>query len=237
MRRRGRIREGLQKDVSIRSSEHHALVFLENPPCTLVCEIACRQSRHRCCPFDEFANGWRHTEFHSFRLALACATLLRSRSHDAVSVRRSAVHVNRLGTTHFERLSPPLYSTILPSRLRNCVAGTLTVARSLDAETTKGGRTVTLPIPDPLRPYLEATVRWSPSEWLFPKPDGTQRSLDLDVTAVLRRALGRAGIVEGYEHRCRKARCGHVERAPDNTQRRCPRDGHALWLRPLPRRL
>src|SRR2546427_6161691 len=30
------------------------------------------------------------------------------------------------------------------------VAGTLTVARSLDAETTKGGRTVTLPIPDPL---------------------------------------------------------------------------------------
>src|SRR5712691_8172707 len=34
------------------------------------------------------------------------------------------------------------------------VAGTLTVARSRDADTTKGGRTVTLPTPEPLRPYL-----------------------------------------------------------------------------------
>src|SRR5216684_4508722 len=71
------------------------------------------------------------------------------------------------------------------------VAGTLTVARSRDADTTKGGRTVTLPIPEPLRPYLETAVRWSRSEWLFPKADGEQRSLDVDVTAVLRRALAR----------------------------------------------
>src|SRR6266852_318787 len=117
------------------------------------------------------------------------------------------------------------------------VAGTLTVARSRYADTTKGGRTVTLPIPEPLRPYLETAVRWSRSEGLFPKADGEQRSLDVDVTAVLRRALGRAGIVDGYEHRCRKPCCVHVERAPDNTQRRCPKDGRALWLRPLPRRL
>ena len=115
--------------------------------------------------------------------------------------------------------------------------GTLTVARSLDAETTKGGNTVTLPIPEPLLPYLESAVRSTRSEWLFPKPDGTQRSLDLDVTAVLRRALGRAGIVEGYEHRCRKPRCGHIERTADDAQRWCPNDGRALWLRPLPRRL
>ena len=116
-------------------------------------------------------------------------------------------------------------------------AGTLTVARSRDADTTKGGRAVTLPVPEPLRPYLDSAFQGSQSDWLFPKPDGAQRSLDLDVTAVLRRALGRAGLVEGYEHRCRKARCGHVERAPDKTQRRCPKDGRALWLRPLPRRL
>src|SRR5438067_8488958 len=115
--------------------------------------------------------------------------------------------------------------------------GTLTIARSRDADTTKGGRTVTLPIPAVLEPFLEAAVRASPSEWLFPKPDGSRRNLDLDVTAVLRRALGRAGIVEGYEHRCRKARCGYVTRAADSAQRRCPKDGHALWLRPLPQRL
>ena len=116
-------------------------------------------------------------------------------------------------------------------------AGTLTVARSRDADTTKGGRAVTLPIPAALEPFLEAAVRASPSEWLFPKPDGSRRDLELDVTAVLRRALGRAGIVEGYEHRCHKARCGYVARAADSAQRRCPEDGHALWLRPLPRRL
>jgi hypothetical protein len=117
------------------------------------------------------------------------------------------------------------------------LAGTLTVARSRDADTTKGGREVTLPVPEPLSPYLERALRGSRSQWLFPKPDGEQRSLDLDVTAVLRRALGRAGIVEGYEHRSRKPGCGHVERAQDDAQRRCPKDGRALWLRPLPRRL
>src|SRR5256885_1009125 len=116
-------------------------------------------------------------------------------------------------------------------------AGTLTVARSGDGGRTRAGRTVTLPIPAARDPFLEAAVRTSRSEWLFPKPDGSRRNLDLDVTAVLRRALGRAGIVEGYEHRCRKARCGYVTRAADTAQRRCPKDGHALWLRPLPQSL
>src|SRR5207253_6037681 len=76
-RRRWRIREGLQKGTSIRASQYHALVFLENAARTLICEIACRQARHRRCAFDELANGWCHTEFHSLRLALACVTLLR----------------------------------------------------------------------------------------------------------------------------------------------------------------
>src|SRR5256885_14956174 len=92
------------------------------------------------------------------------------------------------------------------------VAGTLTVTRSRDADTTKGGRTVTLPIPAALEPFLETAVGASPSAWLSPKPDGSRGNLDLDVTAVLRRSVGRAGIVEGYEHRFRKARCGYVTR-------------------------
>jgi len=37
-------------------------------------------------------------------------------------------------------------------------------------------------------------------------PHGGVRSGWLSV----RRALGRAGIVEGYEDRCRKPTCGHV---------------------------
>src|SRR5213078_3944442 len=46
---------------------------------------------------------------------------------------------------------------------------------------------------------------------------------------------GRAGIVDGYEHRCRKPGCGH-ELASDDANRRCPKDGRALWIRPLPKK-
>jgi len=114
--------------------------------------------------------------------------------------------------------------------------GTITVRRSGDFDMTKGGDDGTVPIPHPLRPYLEAAIALSPSRWVFPAADGTQRAPDTNLKAVLRRALGRAGIVEGYEHRCRKPGCGHVERADDSASRRCPKDNRALWLRPLPKK-
>jgi hypothetical protein len=46
---------------------------------------------------------------------------------------------------------------------------------------------------------------------------------------VLRRALAHAGIVEGWEHVCRKPACGYAELAPDDQLRRCPRHGMKLW--------
>ena len=52
---------------------------------------------------------------------------------------------------------------------------------------------------------------------------------------VLRRALARAGIVEGYQHTCRAKGCEHVEAAPDNALRRCPVHGHKLWPKPVVR--
>ena len=78
------------------------------------------------------------------------------------------------------------------------------------------------------------SLKLSPSRWVFPTADGTQRAADANLKTVLRRALGRDGIVEGYEHRCGKPTCGHVERADDSSNRRCPNDGRVLWLRPLP---
>src|SRR5437016_11566888 len=101
------------------------------------------------------------------------------------------------------------------------VARALRVAAAL-ADDTKGGDDGTVPIPEPLRPYLDAAIKLSPSGWVFPAADGTQRAADTNLKAVLRRALGRAGIAEGYEHRCRKPTCGHVERADDSSNRRCP---------------
>ena len=113
---------------------------------------------------------------------------------------------------------------------------TITVRRSHDADVTKGGDDGTVPIPEPLRPYIDAAIKLSPSKWVFPAADGKQRAPDTNLKAVLRRALGRAGIVDAYEHRCRKPGCGHVELASDDGNRRCPKDNRALWIRPLPKK-
>ena len=48
-------------------------------------------------------------------------------------------------------------------------------------------------------------------------------------------ALGRAGVVEGYRHTCRRKGCGHAEAANDQEQRRCPKDGRKLWVKPVVR--
>ena len=45
----------------------------------------------------------------------------------------------------------------------------------------------------------------------------------------------RAGVVLGYQHRCRGrkgAACKHVEDHPDASQRRCPTHGILLWPKP-----
>jgi len=54
----------------------------------------------------------------------------------------------------------------------------------------------------------------------------------------LRRALGRAGIVSGYRHSCRRCKSKgreHVEEHPENERRDCPACGMTLWAKPLPR--
>src|SRR6266849_6765968 len=73
---------------------------------------------------------------------------------------------------------------------------TITVRRSGESDVTKGGDDGTVPIPEPLRPYVDAAIKLSPSKWVFPAADGSQRAPDTNLKAVLRRALGRAGIVD-----------------------------------------
>src|SRR5712691_8705629 len=60
----------------------------------------------------------------------------------------------------------------------------------------------------------------APGPLLFPAPDGSQRPREADPQKILRHALSRAGIAEGWEHRCRW--CGHEERQQDREQRYCP---------------
>ena len=114
-------------------------------------------------------------------------------------------------------------------------AGTIAVCRSHDSDTTKGGHADLLPIADDLRPFLVAAIEASPSKLVFPAPDGRQHPRDVALQKVLRRALGRAGIVEGYEHRCRRRGCGYRIRNDNPVAGRCPRCNMQLWSVPLPR--
>ena len=64
------------------------------------------------------------------------------------------------------------------------------------------------------------------------------RSPECDPEKVLRRALARAGLVEGYVHTCRRCKSRgtpHVERHADAELRRCPTCKAKLWPKALPR--
>jgi hypothetical protein len=98
----------------------------------------------------------------------------------------------------------------------------LTVARSYGRETTKGGHSDVIPIASELVPYLEQAIGSSPSELVFPNPDGSMRRLDVALESVLRRAMGREGLVIAWRPVCRKSGCEHVEEAADAALRRCP---------------
>jgi len=77
--------------------------------------------------------------------------------------------------------------------------GTITVARSHDRDSTKGGVAAVLPLPSALRPWIEHQLEHAPGPLVFPAPDGSQRKREADPQKILRHALARAGIVDGYE--------------------------------------
>jgi len=120
--------------------------------------------------------------------------------------------------------------------------GLITVARSYDNDTTKGGHADKLPIAPPLIPYLESALE-SRGALLFPGENGAMRSPEADPQKVLRHALARAAVVEGYDHICRrcksKKRKDHTERFPDAVQRLCKLEscGAKLWPKAIPRQM
>jgi hypothetical protein len=53
-------------------------------------------------------------------------------------------------------------------------------------------------------PYLERAIADSPSDLVFPDSAGKMMRPDVALESVLRRALGRAGIVNAWVHVCRR---------------------------------
>ena len=125
--------------------------------------------------------------------------------------------------------------------------GLITVGRSWGRDTTKGGHTDAIPIAAELAPFLRSAIETSPSDLVFPAPGGAMMKEQVRLHGVLRRALGRAGVVQGYRHRCRARvdrqgkrdsaapRCAHEELVPDKAPRRCPAHGDLLWPSPVVR--
>ena len=75
----------------------------------------------------------------------------------------------------------------------------------------------------------------SSSDLVFPRPDGTMHSPELNLDHVLRRALGRAGVVTGYMHKCRRHHCGYEVKASTSECGRCPNCNMRLWAKAIPR--
>jgi integrase len=111
------------------------------------------------------------------------------------------------------------------------------VSRSYDRDTTKGGNAEAIPIAVELLPYLRATMKASASDLVFPDHQGGMLSRHTPLEEVLRRALKHAGIVEGWEHVCRRTGCDHSELAADDGVRRCPRHRMKLWPKARVRRI
>ncbi len=113
----------------------------------------------------------------------------------------------------------------------------LLIQRSHEHDSTKGGGFAPVPIHEDLVPYLEEALL-SPGPFLFPNEQGQRRNRRHKLPPILRAALVRAGIVERYDHVCRRRiaplegpakQCGHVESHPDDLPRRCPECHMKLW--------
>ncbi|ATB41119.1 phage integrase [Cystobacter fuscus] len=114
----------------------------------------------------------------------------------------------------------------------------LHVGRSHDSHTTKGGRARVIPVPSWLVPLFVELAREVRSAFIFPDERGGQQKKWVAFHRIMKTALARAGLVEGFDHRCvsRGARkgCGHVERRADKARVACPGCGAQLWPTPVP---
>lgn len=124
----------------------------------------------------------------------------------------------------------------------NLAARVIAVTCSYEADRTKGRRGVeSLPIPEPLVPHLERCMSSSPGPWVFPDAAGKGRKAHSKPEVILRNALKRAGLVQGFDHKCRwcprEGRKPNIERHPDDTLRRCSAAGcgKKLWATAVPR--
>lgn len=116
--------------------------------------------------------------------------------------------------------------------------GFVTIQRSNGRSTTKTGVTRRIPIPAGARAVLEEAMRLSPSEFVFPNPDGSRQRADSKLSRTLQTAFKAAGIVTGYRFMCRRTECLFRDEQPaKELGRRCPRCNFTMWCEGIPKRV
>jgi hypothetical protein len=93
-------------------------------------------------------------------------------------------------------------------------------ARSFDRDTNKSQREEAIPIATELVPFLEIAMEASPSELVFPKPDGSMMREDVDTENVLQRSASHDGGLRSPRARlpARGDRSPLVRDLPDDVQ-------------------
>ena len=59
----------------------------------------------------------------------------------------------------------------------------------------------------------------------------------MDASSIVRKAVRDAGLIEGYDHKCRRKGCGFRERRADGAEGRCPRCRYRLMPIPVGQRI
>jgi integrase len=114
------------------------------------------------------------------------------------------------------------------------------VRRSHHRNRTKSGVEREFPIHEQLVPVLREAMAASRCNLVFPGASGKKRQRpDTKLTRTLQFALGKAGVVTGYDYVCRRKGCGHREHHEDPLLhgKPCPQCGYKLLAIPLPRLL
>lgn len=113
----------------------------------------------------------------------------------------------------------------------------LKVRRSHARNQTKTGKEREFPIPDDLVADLREAMAESPSELVFPKPDGTRMRADTKLARTLRTAMAAAGLVDGYRYHCRRKGCGRVDQSREMIDPYCPACGMRMLRVAIPRHI
>lgn len=106
------------------------------------------------------------------------------------------------------------------------------IRRSHGRNTTKTYRPRKVPIPAAALASLRAAITSSPCDLVFPCEGGAQFRHDTKLTRILRVAMAAAGIVLGFDAKCRHRGCGRVVRVRLREAKACPKCGYEMWLVP-----